>query len=118
LEGTLKDYTKKSCVACSINAPIVEKEALNQFLNSHPDWELAKILNIPQINRVYTFSKYLLALSFVTGIAELAEKEGHHPDILLEYNKVTVRWWSHKIKNIHENDLIMAAKSDFIFNEL
>jgi 4a-hydroxytetrahydrobiopterin dehydratase len=118
LERTLKDYTNKNCVACSINAQIVEKEALSQFLNFHPDWELTEILNIPQINRVYRFSKYLSGVSFVNRIAELAENEGHHPDILLEYNKVTVRWWSHKIKNIHENDLIMAAKSDFLFKGL
>jgi 4a-hydroxytetrahydrobiopterin dehydratase len=49
-------------------------------------------------------------------VAELSDAEGHHPDIILEYGKVTVKWWSHKIQNLHENDFIMAAKCDLIYD--
>ena len=60
---------------------------------------------------------YLSALDFVNKVANLAEEEDHHPEILLEWGKVTVSWWSHKIKGLHKNDLIAAAKTDSLFSE-
>ena len=49
-------------------------------------------------------------------MGELAELEGHHPAILTEWGRVTVTWWTHKIKGLHRNDLIMAAKSDGMYS--
>ena len=51
-------------------------------------------------------------------IANISEKENHHPSIMLEWDKVTVRWWTHKIKGLHENDFIMSAKTDEIYNSI
>ena len=51
-----------------------------------------------------------------TKVTDISEKENHHPSILLEWGKVTVRWWTHKIKGLHENDFIMSAKTDEIYN--
>ena len=48
-------------------------------------------------------------------IAELAEKEGHHPALLTEWGRTTVTWWTHKIKGLHRNDFVMAAKTDELF---
>ena len=57
------------------------------------------------------------SVAFANNVAQLAEQEDHHPEILLEWGKVTVSWWSHKIKGLHKNDLIAAAKTDSLFSE-
>ncbi|HVR28570.1 MAG TPA: 4a-hydroxytetrahydrobiopterin dehydratase, partial [Thermoanaerobaculia bacterium] len=51
-------------------------------------------------------------LDFTNKVGEIAEEEGHHPALLTEWGKVTVGWWTHKIKGLHRNDFIMAAKTD------
>ena len=112
----MDDYSEKICEACSIDAPVASDSSVSEFLKNHTEWKWADDREFPQIVRVYKFSRYLLGLNFVHAVAELSEKEGHHPDILLEYGQVTVRWWSHKIKNLHINDLIMAAKCDRAYN--
>ena len=53
----------------------------------------------------------------VSKVANLAEEEDHHPEITLEWGKVTVSWWSHKIKGLHRNDFIAAAKTDNLFSQ-
>jgi len=58
--------------------------------------------------------EFCAALDFTNTVGGLAEEEGHHPAILTEYGKVTVVWWTHKIKGLHRNDFIMAAKTDQI----
>ena len=64
-------------------------------------------------NRLETFS-----IAFTDEVGALAEEEGHHPAILTEYGKVTVRWWTHAIGGLHKNDFIMAAKVDELFEDL
>jgi 4a-hydroxytetrahydrobiopterin dehydratase len=59
----------------------------------------------------------LEGLSFVSKVAAMAETEDHHPEIILEWGKVTVSWWSHKIKGLHKNDFIAAAKTDSIYSD-
>jgi 4a-hydroxytetrahydrobiopterin dehydratase len=56
------------------------------------------------------------ALEFTNKVGAVAEKEGHHPDILTAWGKVTVSWWTHKIRGLHKNDFIMAAKTDKLRN--
>ena len=64
---------------------------------------------------VFAFKDYDESLNFTNIIAKLAEEEDHHPEIILEWGKVTVSWWSHKIKGLHKNDFICAAKTDELF---
>jgi 4a-hydroxytetrahydrobiopterin dehydratase len=63
----------------------------------------------------YNFESYDEAVSFTNAIAEMAEAEGHHPKIILEWGQVFVSWWSHKINGLHKNDFICAAKTDQLF---
>jgi len=56
-------------------------------------------------------------MAFANKLAEISEAEGHHPDILIEWGKVTVNWWSHSIKGLHQNDFVMAAKTDVLFEQ-
>ena len=74
-----------------------------------------KINNIEgtdQLVKVFNFDNYLQALDFAKSVAMLAEEEDHHPKIVLEWGRVEVHWWSHKLKGLHKNDFICAAKTD------
>ena len=64
------------------------------------------------------FKNFIESQNFVNIVSNISEKEGHHPDIILEYGQVTVKWWSHKIQSLHENDFIMAAKCDLGYDNL
>ena len=82
-----------------------------------PGWDVVEADGIEQLTCAFAFKNYLSGLDFVNKIANLAEQEDHHPEIVLEWGKVTVKWWSHKIKGLHKNDFIAAAKTDALFNE-
>jgi 4a-hydroxytetrahydrobiopterin dehydratase len=64
------------------------------------------------LEREFKFDDFRQALDFVNEVGELAEEQGHHPDIYLSYGKVKIQLWTHKINGLHENDFIMAAKID------
>ena len=83
-----------------------------------PELELQDRNDVPQLSKSYSFKNYLQAVEFTNLIAELAEKEGHHPAIVLEWGKVQVSWWTHKIRGLHENDFIMSAKTDQLFDSM
>jgi len=69
------------------------------------------------IERRFELDDFEEALAFVNDVGELAEKEGHHPDIYLEYGAAEVKFWTHKIDGLHEADFVMAAKVDEIYDE-
>jgi 4a-hydroxytetrahydrobiopterin dehydratase len=76
------------------------------------DWELVDVDEIKRLRRVFRFDNFAQALEFTDRIGALAEEEGHHPALLTEWGRTTVTWWTHKIKGLHRNDFIMAAKTD------
>lgn len=103
------------CVACRADAPRVTTAELAELQPQVPDWQLVERRGIPQVERVYPFKNFGEALTFTNRVGELAEAEGHHPAILTEWGSVTVTWWTHKIKGLHRNDFIMAAKTDQLY---
>ena len=68
------------------------------------------------LEKIFIFDDYEKAVAFSNQVAALAELEDHHPLIVLEWGKVKVQWWSHKIKGLHKNDFICAAKTDLLLN--
>lgn len=98
------------CVPCSIDTPPMAGEILYKLLNDlHSDWILIDELSL---ERVFKFKNFKLALNFVNKVGELAEGEGHHPDIELGYGRVKIKLITHKIKGLSRNDFILAAKID------
>ena len=79
-----------------------------------PDWGLVERDGVARLERVNRLADFAQALAFTNRGGELAEHEGHHPALLTEWGRVTVTWWTHKIKGLHRNDFIMAAKTDKI----
>lgn len=108
--------TKESCEACRADAPRVTAEEQDTLLMEIPDWQVISEDGVDQLSRVFRFPDFAAAQVFAHQVGDLAEAEGHHPAILLEYGQVTVRWWTHKIAGLHRNDFIMAARTDQLFN--
>jgi len=103
---------QQACEACQADAPKVSDEELAALMKEIPDWQPIVVNNVMQLERVYTFRNFRLALAYTNKVGELAEAEGHHPEIVTEWGKVTVRWWTHAIRGLHRNDFICAAKTD------
>ncbi|PCJ96618.1 MAG: 4a-hydroxytetrahydrobiopterin dehydratase [Zetaproteobacteria bacterium] len=107
----------QKCEACHSEASHISDEDLEKNLLQLPDWTQKSRDGILTLERTYKFKNYLEAVSFTNKVANLAEEEGHHPEILLEWGKVKVIWWTHAINGLHQNDFICAAKSDALNKE-
>ncbi|NOH22242.1 4a-hydroxytetrahydrobiopterin dehydratase [Vibrio europaeus] len=100
------------CESCTSSAVALGAEERRLLLTELEGWQMLERDGIPQLEKVYKFKNYKLAWAFANKVSELAEEEFHHPSILLEWGKVTVTWWSHSTKGLHQNDFICAAKCD------
>ena len=103
------------CEACQRGAPIVTDEESSSLHAEVPEWALIVRDEIQRLERDFTFANFTDALRFTNAVGALAEEEGHHPALLTEWGNVTVTWWTHKIRGLHRNDFIMAAKTDQVF---
>ena len=110
----MSDLIQQKCVACRADAPRVADDELPDLLKQIPDWQPVTDNSVLKLNKVFNFDNYLDAISFTNKIAQLAEDEDHHPAILLEWGRVEVTWWTHKIGGLHKNDFIAAAKTDLL----
>lgn len=102
--------SQEKCSVCKTGAPRLTETEINTLGRQLPAWQLIETAGVRQLQRVYAFKNFREALSFTNKVGELAEAEGHHPAILLEWGRVTVTCWTHKIKGLHQNDFILAAK--------
>jgi len=106
------DLLGEKCVACRRDAPLVTDEEATALTPLIPDWERHEHDGVSRLVRTFLVPNFREALAFSQRVGELAEEEGHHPALLTEWGKVTVSWWTHKIRGLHRNDYIMAAKTD------
>jgi 4a-hydroxytetrahydrobiopterin dehydratase len=102
------------CEACRIGAPLVSQEEIDEFMPQLPGWQIVEEDGIKRLRCSFEFANFKQALAFTNKVGELAEQHDHHPAILTEWGRVTVSWWSHKIKGLHVNDFVMAAKTDYL----
>ena len=108
----MEELIQMKCVACRKGEPTVTEKENAEFFPQIPEWKIVERDGIRRLERTYGFKDFSQALSWTNKVGELAEAEGHHPALLTEWGKVTVTWWTHKIKGLHRNDFIMAAKTD------
>jgi 4a-hydroxytetrahydrobiopterin dehydratase len=111
----METLTQMKCVACSKDAPMVTDEEIAEFQPQVAEWEVVELDGIKRLRRVFSFDDFAQALEFTNKVGELAEDEGHHPAMLTEWGKTTVTWWTHKIRGLHRNDFVMAAKADVLY---
>lgn len=103
------------CVPCRGDSPPLNGMEIALLKPQVSDWQVIEVEGILRLQRVFKFKNFALALAFTNQVGELAEAEDHHPALLTEWGKVTVTWWTHKIKGLHQNDFIMAARTDELY---
>ena len=108
----MSQLNQQQCQACHANAPQIEQNELAELIKLIPDWSSVVRDGVMQLEREFKFTNFKKALAFTNKVGEMAEQQGHHPALLTEWGKVTVTWWSHSIKGLHQNDFICAAKTD------
>lgn len=104
--------SQEVCEPCQTGAPKVSDTDIVMLLKDIPQWHTTNRDDILQLERQFSFNNFVEALTFANTVGEIAEHANHHPSILVEWGKVTVTWWTHKIGGLHHNDFIMAARTD------
>jgi 4a-hydroxytetrahydrobiopterin dehydratase len=102
----MAQLTGEKCIACRADSPRVTEAEVRDLKPQIPEWALLERDGIQRLERGFRFKNFADALAFTNRIGTLAEEEGHHPAILTEW------LWTHKIRGLHRNDFIMAAKID------
>lgn len=108
----MHDLAAKQCVACRADAPRATEAERQRYMAQLPEWNIIHVEDMDRLTRTFTFKNFADALAFTNRVGQIAEQENHHPALLTEWGKVTVTWWTHKIRGLHVNDFVMAAKTD------
>ena len=106
----MNDLLKKKCVPCEGGALPLDKVQAEKYMHMVTGWELSE--DGKNITKTFKFKDFIGAINFVNKISEIAESEGHHPDINVRYNKVKLILSTHAIGGLSDNDFILAAKID------
>lgn len=105
-----ESLVEKTCIPCQGGIPPLEPAEAARLAKQIPGWSLLD--NGRRLERSYRFADFAEALAFVNAVGDLSEAEFHHPDISFGWGSCTVSWQTKKISGLHENDFIMAAKTD------
>lgn len=108
----MSELATRRCEACRADSPPATPEEREEYGAQLAEWDVVERDGIPRLERTFEFDDFAGALAFTNTVGALAEAEGHHPAILTEWGRVTVTWWTHKIRDLHVNDFVMAAKTD------
>jgi len=105
------------CEPCEAGTLALSEEDRARYLPQIPEWSVRRVDDIERLERAFAFQSYTAAVDFTVRVAEIAEKADHHPAILLEWGRVTVSWWTHTVGGLHLNDLVLAARTDLLYDE-
>ena len=109
-----KNLAMQNCVPCRGGTPPMTDLKIQEFLQYIDGWNQIEEDGNKKIMKEFIFNDFGEAMYFVNIVAEMAENEDHHPDIFIQWNRVTFILWTHAIEGLHENDFIIAAKIDAI----
>jgi 4a-hydroxytetrahydrobiopterin dehydratase len=107
---TISDLAKKSCKACEGAAGKLNDTQVHTLLGDIPGWERSG----NEISKTFHFKNYYESMAFVNATAWISNREDHHPDLEVGYNKVRVRYSTHSVGGLSENDFICAAKIELL----
>jgi 4a-hydroxytetrahydrobiopterin dehydratase len=108
-EQPILSYTK-------YDSPLTEDQ-MEVFLEVLPDWQIVYRDGNPRLEKSYRFDDFVGAIDFANKVAEISEEAHHHPDILVSWGRCAVSWWTFVYKRLHENDFIMAARTELLFRK-
>ena len=103
----MSDLASKECIPCRGGVPTLTSEEIEPLLQHIQGWQ---VIRGHHLHRDFGFPDFLTALDFVNQVGQLAEEQGHHPDIYLSWGKAVITIWTHKIDGLTESDFILAAK--------
>jgi len=112
MASVMSDLASKTCVPCRGGMPPLKGDELASLLKQVDGWS---VLEEHHITKTFKFPDFRKALDFTNRVGELAEEQGHHPDIYLAWGKVGITTWTHKINGLTESDFILAAKIDRLY---
>ena len=104
----------ESCKACRPDSPALDIDGRRALLEELPGWALEARDDMPVLTRTFLFGNFAAALEYTNAVGGLAEEADHHPEIVTEWGRVRVTWWTHAIGGLHRNDFIMAARCNEI----
>ena len=113
----MSDLFHGKCVPCTGKEPPLTSAEIEILLPQVPEWQIEDVNGVPHLVRAFKLKNFVQALEFANRVGAIAEEQEHHPSILVEYGKVTVSWWTHKIRGLHRNDFIMAARTSQLLQE-
>lgn len=105
----MNELASRSCVPCRGGVPPLTPEEIRPLHGQVAAW---RVVDNHHLSREFRFADFATALHFVNAVGEIAEAQGHHPDIQLAWGRVGVDIWTHKINGLTESDFILAAKID------
>jgi 4a-hydroxytetrahydrobiopterin dehydratase len=105
----LKDM---KCIPCRGGEPPLTEQQIVELKPQVADWTVRDVDGVQRLERIFKVRDFSEAVDFTNRVAAIAEAQDHHPLIITEWGRVTVQWWTHKIKGLHRNDFIMASKTD------
>lgn len=108
----MNDLRQSRCTACRTGEPTLTDDEIRALLPEVPGWSVRIHDGIPRLLRVFRFPDFRSAMEFAVQVGDVAEREGHHPDLHVAWGRVTVETWTHAIGGLHRNDFILAAKVD------
>ena len=107
--GAMSELASKTCVPCRGGVPPMDAREAERYLAQVEGWGHS---GHRRISRTFVFADFAGALDFANRVGEIAEAEGHHPDLLVAWGRVEVTIWTHKVNGLTESDFILAAKID------
>jgi 4a-hydroxytetrahydrobiopterin dehydratase len=105
----MSELASRQCVPCRGGVPPLKGEEIAKLSPQLQGWD---VINEHHLNKAYKFSNFAEAQSFVDRVGQLAEEQGHHPDICFGWGRAEISIWTHKINGLTESDFILAAKID------
>ena len=103
------------CVPCRGDEPSLTEEEIADLKPKVPKWQVVNQQGVKKLHRNFKFEDFAQALDFTNRVGDIAEEQGHHPVLITKWGEVTVSWWTHEIEGLHNNDFVMAAKTDQLY---
>jgi len=113
----MRSLKEMSCTPLNKDAQTAADEQVKAYKRQIPDWKLVEVDGVKRLEREFKFKNFRQALKFTNEVGRIAEEQDHHPTLKTEWGKVTVTWWTHVVKGLHQNDFIMAAKTDELYEQ-
>jgi 4a-hydroxytetrahydrobiopterin dehydratase len=116
--GNLSQLSQSKILPYGENTTALSSDEMQPLLAQIPRWTVSEVDGVKQLQRAYKFPDFSRALDFTQQVGREADAANHHPAILTEWGKVTVTWTTHKVHGLHQNDFVMAAKTDEAFERV